>query len=102
MIRRLILAAVIAHFLVSAWAAGAQYAHPAPSLHPPAGCVIWREWEDGSAIAICNGGASLMAHDPDGQPYENVAGVPVRRPGWYPYRGSLWLMPDADWRRELG
>ena len=101
-LRLFILVTVVAYFLLSAWVAGAGDPAFGTYAFPPPGCVTWRTWEDGSAIAICNAGQSLMLFDPDGQPYANAAGVPVREPGWYEYSGPMMLLPNADWRRELG
>lgn len=48
-----------------------------------AGCVIEHAWEDGSAVAYCPEDGARYAYDPDGQPYVNAAGVPIRAAGWY-------------------
>jgi hypothetical protein len=45
------------------------------------GCRELGRWEDGSIVVAC--GDAVWAFDPDGQPFENAAGVPVREPGWY-------------------
>jgi hypothetical protein len=49
----------------------------APALDTlPTGCTVTQTHEDGGAYAIL--------YDPDGQPWANTAGVPIREPGWYP------------------
>lgn len=49
-----------------------------------ASCTITRSWEDGSAVAYCTEDGASYVFDPDGQIYQNSAGVPLYPAGWYP------------------
>jgi hypothetical protein len=51
----------------------------------PDNCHVTQTWEDGSKRAHCEFDYDHdYVFDPDGQPYLNSSGVPVRLPGfWY-------------------
>ena len=94
----IIVALLILFSILTVWVAVAE---PLPSPYlPPHGCAVVKVWkDDGSALAYCENGA-MMAFDPDGQPYENAAGVPVRFPGWYEYHGPYQFMSYRTWGRD--
>lgn len=72
---------IAAAVLAALMALGFFFAFVLP-LGAQEGCTITRAWEDGSAYAVCPDGSEWV-YDPDGQPFHNTAGVPVREPGWY-------------------
>jgi hypothetical protein len=94
----LITALVLLSFALTVWAASAQLGRGYPMIAPH-GCAVVAAWEDGSAIAYCMDG-TMQAFDPDGQPYANAAGVPIREPGWYPYHGPMILVASDSWGRR--
>lgn len=71
----------------------AGFPHQVPAFKTlPSSCFVTQTFDDGSKLADCPDTPELglrstyhtYVFDPDGQPYENDAGVPIRAAGfWY-------------------
>jgi len=49
-----------------------------------ASCILSHYvYDDGSIDALCTEDGQRYRYDPDGQPYQNTSGIPIRQPGWY-------------------